>query len=271
MKNIIRYFKVLINKLEKNHIGEYAASSAFFTLLSFIPLMMLILTLTKYIGIEESSLFFIINQITPSNNDEIIGIIREIYSKSVGTITISAIFALWSAGKGFLALCKGLDIAYEVKQKKRFMYRIKATICTIIFILLITSTLVLLVFGDHINIFLQEKFNIFSKLFNAIVKSKVFICIVILFIVFANLYKFIPKHKYKLKYQIPGAIFATVSYIAVSMFYSKYVSLFKGFSVLYGSLTTIALAMMWLYACMYSILVGATLNKMIAEKNIKKE
>ena len=39
---------------------------------------------------------------------------------------------------------------------------------------------------------------------------------------------------------------------------------------MYGSLTTVVLAMMWVYACMYSILLGATINKMISEKCRKK-
>lgn len=274
MKKAINQSKMLIGKLQKNHIGEYTASSAYFTLLAFIPFIMLILTLTKYIGIEESTLFFIIDRIAPSNmlNDAVLGIIREVYSKSVGTITISVVFVLWSAGKGFLALCKGLNAAYEIKEEKKYMYfRIKATICTIIFIVLIILALVLLVFGNRINLILQEKFNIFSRLINIILKSKILISTIILFIVFVNVYKFIPKHGYKFKYQILGAMFAAVACNIVSIFYSIYVNVFRGFSVLYGSLTTVVLAMMWLYACMYSILLGATFNKIISEKMSKKE
>ena len=40
-------------------------------------------------------------------NDAIISIVKEVQSKSVGTITISAVVTLWSAGRGFFALCKG--------------------------------------------------------------------------------------------------------------------------------------------------------------------
>lgn len=272
MKKIIDIIKILLGKLQKNHIDEYTAQCAYFTLLAFIPLIMLILTLTKYIGIDQSTLFFIIESIAPSSNtlnSSVLDIIKEVYSKSVGTITISAIFVLWSAGKGFLALCKGLNAAYEVRPKKKFMYfRIKATICTIIFIVLIVLTLILLVFGNSINLVLQEKFNIFSKFINVLLKGKVVISVLVLSIVFMMAYKFIPQHKYKLKYQIPGAVFAAVACNVVSIFYSIYVDVFTGFSVMYGSLTTVVLAMMWVYACMYSILLGATINKTISENYI---
>ena len=103
MKNII---KELFEKIKNNHIDEYTAQCAYFTLLAFIPLLILIITLTKYIGIGQETLFYILNELMSRNilNDTILGIVKEVYSKSLGTITISAVFVLWSAGKGFFAL-----------------------------------------------------------------------------------------------------------------------------------------------------------------------
>ena len=39
-----------------------------------------------------------------------------------------------------------------------------------------------------------------------------------------------------------------------------YVDKFNGFST-YGSLTTIVILMLWLYACMYIIMIGAYINR----------
>lgn len=273
MKKIINFIQETLDKLKINHIDEYTVQCAYFTILAFIPLIMLILTLTKYVGIDQNTLFFIIEKILPSNtlNNIVLDIVKEVYSKSVGTITISVVFVLWSAGKGFLALCKGLNFAYGVEDSKRFIYfRLRAMILTVIFIIFIILTLLLLVFSNNINMLLQERFNIFSVVINTIVKSKVLISTVSLFIIFTLMYKFIPKHKQKIKDQIPGAIFASISCNIISLFYSLYVKIFTGFSILYGSLTTVVLAMMWIYACMYSILLGATINNMILNYRIKK-
>ena len=273
MKKIINFIQEILDKLKINHIDEYATQCAYFTILAFIPLIMLILTLTKYVGIDQYTLFFIIERILPSNtlNNIVLDIVKEVYSKSVGTITISAIFVLWSAGRGFFALCKGLSFVYGIEDSKRFVYfRLRAMILTIIFIIFIILTLLLLVFSNNINMLLKERFNIFSAVINTIVKSKVLISIVSLFTIFTLMYKFIPKHKQKIKDQIPGAIFSAVACNAVSLFYSLYIEIFRGFSILYGSLTTVVLAMMWIYACMYSILLGATINNMILNYRIKK-
>ena len=269
MKFLINLIKKLFVKLKNNHIDEYTAQCAYFTILAFIPLVMLILTLTKYIGIGQDSLFYIIDSMFTSNllNDSIIGIVKEVYSKSIGTITVSAIFVLWSAGRGFVALCKGLYAAYEVKEPEKIMhFRIRAMICTIVFIILIVLSLLILVFGRSINLILQEKFNIFNNILNIILNHKIILSIILLTFIFVISYRFIPKHKYKLKYQIPGAIFAAVACNIVSIFYSIYVDVFTGFSVMYGSLTTVVLAMMWIYACIYIILLGATINNTIYQK-----
>jgi len=274
MKKIINIFKLLLEKINKNNIDGYTAGCAYYTILAFIPIIMLILTLIKYIGIDEKGLFLILNEVIPSNilNNAIMEILMEVYSKSVGTITISAIFILWSAGKGFFALCKGLNAAYEIEEGNKFVkFRIRAIISTLIFILSVVLTLILLVFGNSINQILQERFNIFSTIINFLLKSKILISILVLSIVFCIMYKFIPKHKCKFKYQIPGAVFASIAFNVISAFYAIYINIFTGFSIMYGSLTTIALAMIWVYWSMYSILLGAIINKLILEKYLNKK
>ncbi len=274
MKKIINKYKVLSKNINIGYIDEHAAACSYYTILSFIPLIILILTLTRYFGINEELFLFILEGILPSDilNEAVISIVKENSSKSIGTITISAIFTLWSAGKGFFALCKGLNAVYEVEgENKYILFRLRAFISTIIFIVAVVLTLVLLVFGNAINLFLQEKFNIFSNIINFILRSKVLISIVLLTIIFIIVYRFIPKHKYKLKQQIPGAIIAAISCNVVSVFYSIYIEVFTGFSIMYGSLTTIILAMMWVYACMYSILIGGYINKFLTTIINKKK
>lgn len=269
MKNFINKIKLLIKKNDISYIDERAAACSYYTLLSFIPLIILILTLTKYFGIDDKLFIYILERIIPSDilNDAIISIVKEAYSKSFSTITISVIFTLWSAGKGFFSLCKGLNTIYEVENDNKYiLFRLKAIISTIIFICAVVIGLILLVFGNYINSFLKEKFNIFNSTVDLLINLKILIGIFALTFIICILYRFIPKHEYKLKHQIPGALFAAVSCNIVSIFYSVYINVFTAFSLIYGSLTTIILAMMWVYACMYSILLGGHINKVILKK-----
>ena len=268
MRKFINSVKFYIKDIDISYIDEHAAGCAYYTILAFIPLLLLILTLTKYFGIDEKLFIYILEGIIPGDilNEAVISIVKEVQSKSVGTITISAIITLWSAGRGFFALCKGLSSAYKVETENEYIrFKLRALISTIIFIMVVLVSLVLLVFGNSINMFLKEKFNIYSNAIDFILSGKIIISIIILSLIFTIVYRFIPKHEYKLKSQIPGAVFAATACNIVSIFYSIYVDLFTGFSFMYGSLTAIVLAMLWIYACMYSILLGATINKLIID------
>lgn len=252
--------------IKKNNISEFAAQGAYYIVLSFIPFIILLLTLIQYIGIDKQNLYLVIKTIIPNTmNETILGIIQEVYTKSIGTISLSIIFVLWASGKGFYSLCKGLQKIYEIEEKSTyFSLKIKSIIYTLGFILLIILALILMVFGQILADFLVFKFNIGIDIISIIIKCSDIIVVIGLFIFLVLVYKFIPQKK--LKKQIPGAIIASVGWIIISKIFSAYLSLFKGFSVMYGSLTTIVLIMMWVYFCMYIILIGAQINNLI-EKN----
>lgn len=253
-----------------DHISEFSAQCSYYTILSFIPFVIVLITLIQYTNIDQKTLFDVISKIIPSSmNEFVIGIVREVYSKSIGTISISIIFTLWSAGKGLFALTKGLHSVYNTDEdsgKSVIYLRIVSLVETIIFIVLIMIGLVLLVFGNSLKSIVQqhfgglENFNMFSQIITEI--GFVFIT----FIIFLFLYKFMPKHKVNFKSQIPGAIFGAIALNVISFIFSKYLDIFKGFSITYGSLTTLMLIMMWTYSCFYSLFLGSEINKEIMKK-----
>ena len=80
------------------------------------------------------------------------------------------------------------------------------------------------------------------------------------------IYKFLPNRRTNLKRQIPGAVFAAIGWMIISWIFSVYVDVFQGFSDMYGSLTTIVLIMLWMYFCMYTILLGGVVNVMVSDE-----
>ena len=79
-------------------------------------------------------------------------------------------------------------------------------------------------------------------------------------LVFMVIYAYVPNVKLKLTKQFPGALFTAISWNLFSWGFSAYIERFNDFGV-YGSLSTIIVVMMWLYFCMYLLLVGAHINR----------
>lgn len=265
IENRIKQFNIILKSSGEDHVSEYSAQCSYYTILSFIPFLILLITLIQYTNIEQQTLFDVISKIIPSSmNEFVIGIVREVYSKSIGTISISIIFTLWSAGKGLFALTKGLHSVYntdEDNEKSVIYLRIMALLETIIFIVLIMLGMVLLVFGNSLKSIMQQYFGALENFsaFSQVLTEIGFIFAT--FIIFLFLYRFMPKHKVTFKSQIPGAIFGALALNVISFVFSKYLDIFKGFSITYGSLTTLMLIMMWTYSCFYSLFLGAELNK----------
>lgn len=261
----------IFENMREDHVSEFSAQCSYYTILSFIPFVILLITLIQYTNIDQQTLFDVIAKIVPSSmNEFVLGIVREVYSKSIGTISISIIFTLWSAGKGLFALMKGLHSVYNIngeKEKSVIYLRLMSIIETVIFIVLIMLGLVLLVFGNSLKSIVQNHFGIFEN-FNTFLQILTELGFIFAtFIVFLLLYKFMPKHKVTFKSQLPGAIFGAIALNVISFVFSKYLYIFKGFSITYGSLTTLMLIMMWTYSCFYTLFLGAELNKVLKNKN----
>lgn len=196
-------------------------------------------------------------------NELVLSVVKEVYSKSIGTISLSIIFTMWSAGRALLALTRGLHSVYDINDKKSnsaIYLRLKSIVETIIFIVFIILGLILLVFGDTLISIAQSRLGILENVsFFSGVLAEIG-SIFATFVVFLCLYKFLPKHKVSFKSQMPGAIFGALGLNIISFVFSKYLDIFRGFSITYGSLTTLMLVMMWIYSCFYTVFLGAELN-----------
>lgn len=254
-----------LKRLEKHHVNEYAIQCAYYVILSFIPFLILLFSLIQFTSIGKETIFFWIKDIFPGNISEFVqGIIREASFKSIGTLSISIIFTLWSAGKGFFALCKGFHYIYETPKEYNYWFlKLKSIICIVIFIVMIVVALLLVTFGRTIVEFLQNKYMGLSTPINIILSLRGLWQIIILFLVFWLMYRFVPNHKVKFRTHIPGAAFAATSWYILSFAFSVYLDVFKNFSIIYGSLTSIMLLMIWVYWCMYTLLLGAEINTLI--------
>ena len=110
---------ILLKNIKEDRVSESSAQCAYYVILSFIPFVILLLTLIQYTNIEPQQLFDIISSIIPDNMKEIVlGIVREVYSKSIGTVSISLIFTLFSADRALFALTKELHYIYNFADNK---------------------------------------------------------------------------------------------------------------------------------------------------------
>lgn len=255
-------------EISKDHVGAYAAQSAYFFMLSMIPIILLLLTLVQFTPVTKADVMTAVLQVFPSSVSEmVISIVNQVYNQSATIIPLTILVALWSAGKGVLAMNSGLNSIYKCHETRNYIVlRIRATFYTLIFIGVIVLLLLGSVFGNILSLFISEHIPLLNSVAEAVIEKRTIVSSVVLVLASIFVYKFLPNRKDDYKNQIPGAIFSAIGWLTLSWIFSVYVDIFQGFSDMYGSLTTIILIMLWLYFCMYSILLGAEINKFCAEK-----
>ena len=261
-------FTEIINQVSDHHVGAYAAQTAYFFMLCMIPIILLLLTLVRYTPITKADVMSAVIRVFPSSVESMITtIVNQVYNQSMGIIPVTILVALWSAGKGVLAITTGLNCIYGCRETRNYVFlRIRSTIYTMMFLLVIILLLVLSVFGNTLNIFIAEHIPLVKNVADWLIEVRIVITPIVLMIFSLLIYKFLPNRRDKILRQLPGAVFAAIGWMIVSWIFSVYVDIFRGFSSMYGSLTTIMLIMMWMYFCMYCILIGGELNIWFGEK-----
>lgn len=251
-------------------MAAFSAQAAFFIIISFFPFIMLLLSIIHHFPVQErTNMLKVFMQIFPTAISSLIAkVIMEANSTtSTGTlISITAITALWTAGKGFLAIMKGLNSVYEIKETRKYLYlRIMSTIYTLVFAIMLIASMILLVFGNRLYLWIEQKLPVLQNLALLIISLRTIVGLITLLIFFLLVYVAIPNRKTRLMNELPGAFLCAGGWMGFSYAFSYYID-HSNYSSMYGSLTTIVLFMLWMYFCMYILFIGAEINLMFENK-----
>lgn len=269
---IIQITKKAGNLFRLRALSAYSGQTAFFLILSFFPFLLFLFAILRLTPLSEEMLASFLLTLFPTSFRSFIGnMIHDIYTASSGSIlSISIISAIWLGSKSFLSLIQGLNSMYQRDESRNYLIiRIFAFLYSILFALLILASLTIFVFGNWIHVHICNNFPFIETISNHIISFRLIIGFLILFVAFLLLYHILPNCKWKLREHVPGAFLSTFGWLLFSYLYSYYVDYFNNYSSFYGTMTTIALLMVWLYACMYILFLGGILNEYLKHHNTR--
>lgn len=248
--------------MNRKNISAFAASTAFFLFLSLIPALVLLCAIIPYTAITEADLMIFVTELTPNILDSVVvSMIEDVYDKSAGVISIAAIATLWSASKGMLAMIRGLNELNDVEENRNFVFlRGIASFYTVIMLLVVLLALIVMVFGTALMTGVIRAVPKTQGVFDFLLNFRLLFSMAIMIVGFAMIYAYIPNKKLKFTYQLPGAVFSAFLWNVFSWAFSVYVERINDFST-YGNLATIVIIMLWMYMCIYIVMIGAYLNR----------
>ena len=83
LKRMIKLISGFLEAMRDDHVGAYAAQTAYFIMLSFFPFIILLVTLIRYTSITPADVYEAAQMFFPDSMDAfILSLINEVYSKT---------------------------------------------------------------------------------------------------------------------------------------------------------------------------------------------
>ena len=253
----------LVRYLASLKIPVYASHASFFIVLAVFPTLVLLMSLLRYTGLGAQYLTELLEGVLPGALlPGAKRLILSTYRSTTGTVvSVSAVTALWSAGRGVHGLTTGLNSIYEVEEDRGYLStRLMSMLYTFLFLLVLLLTLVMHVFGGAI----LGLFPVADWL-TEVVDLRFFLLLLIQTVLFTAMFMALPNQKNRLLDSLPGALLASSGWLVFSDLYSIYVENFANLAVVYGSVYAVALSMLWLYCCVSILFYGGALNHYLAK------
>ena len=238
-------------------ITLHGANTAFFMVLSAFPALVVLLGLLRHTALEPGDLMELCRMFLP---EALHGLAWQIIAASDAgasrqVISLSALTALWSAGRGMYGIVRGLNAVAGTQEKRRWLQvRIVSAGYTLLFILVLLMTLTFHVFGGKVLILL-EGFGL-----TGLGGLRFVVLLLLQTLVFCAMYMFLPAERSALGESFSGAVLASLGWTAVSAGFSWYAGRFP------GGMYLAVMAMVWLYVCVCIIFAGAALNRFLKER-----
>ena len=258
--------------VSERRIPLYAANACFFLVLSVFPALLLVLGILQYTPLEAEGLAELLAGVVPGAFlEKIRHLILRAGSGVTGTaLSLTAVTALWSASRGIFGIMTGLNAVYGVPEDRGYVLtRCISVVYMFLFLLVLMLTLTLHVFGTRILLLLYRLPIPFLDTLTGIIDLRFFLLLFLQTVLFTAMFMVLPNRKNGFRESLPGALLASSGWLIFSDLYSIYVEKFARLTNIYGSLSAIPLAMLWLYCCMAIVFYGGALNRYLAEQRCK--
>ena len=264
--SLIHKWRHYTKALQAMHISTHAAHACYFIVLAVFPTLVLMFGILRYTALMPEDLLDLLSGLLP---DALLphawNLISGAYANtSKLVVSVSALTAIWSAGRGIYGLQEGLNAVYGIEEKRGWLRsRIICAAYTFLFVLVLLLTLVLNVFGNTLLRFLRTAPGFWAWV--DLADLRFFLLVLAQTLLFCAMFMFLPCKRRGFRESLPGALFSSFGWMSASSLFSLYVEFFPRYANVFGSVYAVALASFWLYVCVSIVFYGAVLNRILAQ------
>lgn len=260
----------LVAAADDNCFG-IAKGAAYSALLSFFPVLtsaatLLVQTRAQYVsGLLERALAHIV---PPGSESLVVQQFRVTGVRPTTVLVAAALISLWAASSVIKSLIEGFQAAYRVPRNRGYLENTGVAIALVLAsaVPLLAASLLIL-FGGTVErevlnwIRVDPIFNPFAWVWRLVSRTASYvIAFATIVLVTAVLYYFGPHRRQQWRYVWPGAILATLLWMAATSGFGWYVRHIARYNVMYGSIGAGIALLVWMYLMSAIALIGCEFN-----------
>ena len=256
----------------RHQSANQAGSVAFSSVLAMFPLLLFLSAAAGFVGQPGAAAELasrVVDFAPPAVADALKPVIDQLLrERSPALLTIGMFATVWAASSGAQAIRTALNKAYGVEQGLTFWKaRIKVTLFTVIGTIgavLVFSSVVILPYAWAL---LEKTAGLGADALWLRTGVRYGLALVVLVILYALLYGWLPDIPQRLRTVLPGAVLGALMWLGAAAILSYTLRSAGKLAAVYGSFTGLVATLIFLYASAVTLIFGAEINAVLRDRD----
>ncbi len=269
-----RFFRQVGKHFVDDNVQDVGAMMAYYAVLAMFPMLVFVLALAMLVlprSVIDQGVAMAGEAVPPAVRDPLVARINSFTHQAHGLYaTLGAVLALWGAKGGASSLMTALNKMFHKHETRSWLRRqLTALLITMGVALLMVIALGLLLVGPEAVHWILNQIDLGAGVGHAFDLAwsigRWIGAGLLVMLVWAILYKFLPNTDAPFRVFTPGAFAGVVLWLGLSYAFGVYLGHFNSYEATYGALGGAIIFLTWLWLSNMALLVGAEINGVLAD------
>lgn len=260
---LLRFGTLLLHRYTRHNVGIQSAALAFYLLFTIFPFLIFISALLGLLELDVTGLLRFLGDFLP---EEMLSLIEMYFryvreNSSTQLLLFGLVFTIYFPMRATNSLMRSVRTAYHLGPPRRALtHWLRVLIYTVTLMAAIALTLALMTFGERALWYAVAHFHLPEFWAVLWVELRFPAAGAAAFLALFLLYALAQDTLQPWRNIWPGTLFSLAAWMLLSWLYAYYADHFSHYSVFYGSIGAVIVALIWLNLTAVTLILGAEVN-----------